>query len=259
MDLHLRGKGVLLAGGTRGIGRAAAELLGAEGAHVALAGRDPEALRETAEAVRRRGGQVREIRADLTDEDQTAKLVAEAHEFLGRFDAVIDAVGRSFRASFLEASEATWREAFELDFFSAVRLMRAALPYIPEGGRVVLVGAASGKQPHLRQSPSNAAKAALANLARSLADELAPRGIAVNCVAPGRILTDRRRARLAADAAQRGVAPEEALARDAADVPLGRHGEPDEVAAVVVFLASPRAGYVTGQQILVDGGLVRTM
>lgn len=259
MDLHLRGKGVLLVGGTRGIGRAAAELLGAEGARVALAGRDPEALRDAAEAVRRRGGQVREFRADVTEEEQTARLVAGAHDFLGRFDAVIDAVGRSFRGSFLELDDAQWREAFELDFFSAVRLMRLALPYVPEGGRVVVVGAVSGKQPHLGQSPSNAAKAALANLVRSLADELAPRGIAVNCVAPGRVLSDRRRARLAADAARRGISIDEALAGDAADIPLGRHGAPEEVAAMVVFLASPRAGYITGQQILVDGGLVRTL
>jgi 3-oxoacyl-[acyl-carrier protein] reductase len=259
MELHLRGKGVLLVGGTRGIGRAAAELLAAEGVRLALVGRDPEALRATAEAVRQRGGQVREIPADITDPAQVERLVGAARDFLGRFDAVIDAVGRGVRGAFPELDEATWREAFELDFFSAVRLVRGALPFIPAGGRIVLVGAASGKQPQRGQAPSNAAKAALANLTRSLADELAPRQIAVNCVAPGRVLTERRRARLLAEARQQGISPEEALARDAADVPLGRHGDPEEVAAVIVFLASPRAGYLTGQQIVVDGGLVRTL
>ncbi|HXF82569.1 MAG TPA: SDR family oxidoreductase [bacterium] len=259
MELHLRGKGVLLAGGTRGIGRAAAELLAAEGARLAVAGRDPEALRATAEAVRQRGGEVREIPADITDPAQVERLVGAARDFLGQFDAVIDAVGRSFRGTFREVDEATWREAFEVDFFSAVRLVRSALPFIPAGGRVVLVGAASGKQPHRGQAPSNAAKAALANLTRSLADELAPQQIAVNCVAPGRVLSERRRARLLAEAARQGLPAEEALARDAAEVPLGRHGDPAEVAAVIVFLASPRASYITGQQIVVDGGLVRVL
>jgi len=259
MDLQLRGKGVLLAGGTRGIGRAAAELLGTEGARVALVGRDAGMLREAADAVRARGGEGREIRADITDEDQVERMIGEAVEFLGAFDAVIDAVGRSFRGAFLEMSEQTWREAFESDFFSAVRLLRSAVPHIPRGGRIVLLGAASAKQPHLGQAASNTAKAALHNLTRSLADELAPRGIAVNCVAPGRILSARRHERLSQESLRRGVPVERALADDAANIPLGRHGTPEEVAAAVVFLASPRAAYITGQSLFVDGGLVRAL
>jgi len=259
MDLQLKGKSVLLAGGTRGIGRAAAELLGAEGARVALIGRDADALRSTGKAVRAHGGEAVEIGADLTDQAQTERAVREALERLRRFDAVIHAVGRGFRGAFLDLTEASWREAFEVDFFSAVRLVRLAAPHVPSGGRIVLLGAASGKQPQLGQSLSNTAKAALVNLTSSLAGEFAPLGIAVNCVAPGRVLSARRRERLAAEAERQGVPLERALADDAEGVPVGRHGDPEEVAAMIVFLASPRASYITGQTVLVDGGLVRAI
>ncbi|HEV8340156.1 MAG TPA: SDR family oxidoreductase [bacterium] len=185
--------------------------------------------------------------------------MARAAETLGGFDALIHAVGRGFRGAFLELDIATWREAFELDLFAAVRVVRLAVPHLHPGGRIVLLGAASGKQPTARQSPSNAAKAALTNLTVGLADELAPLGLTVNCVAPGRILTERRQRRLDDEARLRGATAEAVLREDTARVPLGRHGDPAEVAAVVVFLASPRAAYVTGQTIIADGGLVRSV
>jgi len=258
VDLGLRGSAVLLAGGTRGIGRATARLLGEEGARVALIGRDPAALDAAARDVRSHGSEASALRADLTDPAQAARAVEDAARALGTFDAVIHAVGRGFRGAFLETDEATWREAFDLDLFSAVRLARLGVPQLSRGGRIVFVGAASARQPHLNQSPSNAAKAALANLTRSLADELAP-AIVVNCVAPGRVLSERRRQRLEEDARRKGISIEAAVQEDSAPIALGRLGDPAEVAAMVVFLASPRASYITGQSILVDGGLVRAV
>jgi 3-oxoacyl-[acyl-carrier protein] reductase len=126
-------------------------------------------------------------------------------------------------------------------------------------GRITLLGAASAKQPRFEASPSNTAKAALVNLTRGLADELASRSISVNCVGPGHILTERRRRRLEREAQALGISSEERCREDAAVIPLGRLGKPEEVAAMVVFLSSPRASYITGQSILVDGGLVRSI
>jgi len=258
VDLHLRGRAVLLVGGTRGIGRETARLLGSEGARIALVARDPTALDTTAAEVRGLGGVAHSVAADVTHPEQTERAVRAAAETLGPFDAFIHAAGRGFRGAFSDLDEATWREAFDLNFFAVVRMVRLAAPRMQKGGRIVLLGAASAKQPQRRQSPSNAAKAALANLTTSLAEELAP-DLVVNCISPGRILTDRRRDRAVAEARAAGESLEQHLAGEAADVPLGRLGKPQEVAAVVVFFASPRVSFVTGQSIIVDGGLVRAV
>lgn len=258
MDLQLRGRAVLLVGGTRGIGRETARLLGAEGARVALVARDRAALDATAAEVRRLGGEAHAMPADVTKPDQAEQVVVTAARALGPFDALIHAAGRGYRGAFGDLDEATWREAFELNLFAVVRMVRLVAPRMARGGRIVLLGAASARQPQHQQSPSNAAKAALANLTVSLADELAP-GLVVNCVAPGRILTERRRHRATEEARAAGESLEQRLARQAADVPLARLGEPHEVAAVVVFFASPLVSFVTGQSIIVDGGLVRAV
>jgi 3-oxoacyl-[acyl-carrier protein] reductase len=258
VDLQLRGRAVLLVGGTRGIGRETARLLGTEGARIALVARDPAALDATAAEIRRPGGEAHVIPADVTQPDEAERAVVAAGEALGPFDALIHAAGRGYRGAFGALDDATWREAFDLNLFAVVRTVRLVAPRMARGGRIVLLGAASARQPQHHQSPSNAAKAALANLTVSLADELAP-DLVVNCIAPGRILTQRRRDRAAEEARAAGESLEQRLAHQAAGVPLGRLGEPREVAAVVVFFASPLVSFVTGQSIIVDGGLVRAV
>jgi 3-oxoacyl-[acyl-carrier protein] reductase len=256
MDLRLEGQRVLVAGASRGIGRATALLLAEEGAHLRLLARDSEALARVATEVAARGAEVQWAAADLTQPEQAGSVLRHLCE--GGLDAVVHVAGGGVRSRFAEATDEVWLRALELNLLAAVRVVRTVLPFVRDGGRLVLVGAASGKRPHPGQAPSNAAKAALANLTASLAEELAPR-LVVNCVAPGRILTERRLRRLEEEASWRGLPLEEVVREDAAEIPLGRHGRPEEVAAVVVFFASPRAGYLTGQTIIVDGGWVRSV
>lgn len=259
MDLQLKGKAVLLVGGTRGIGLATARLLAEEGARVAVVARDSGALEKAKDETRRAGVEAVPVAADITDAGQSERAVREAVEALGSLDVLIHAVGKGFPGAFMEVDEERWQQAFELDFFSVVRMVRLAVPHMKSGSRITLLGAASAKQPRFEASLSNTAKAALLNLTVSLADELAPKGICVNSVGPGRVLTERRRQRLEKEGRDRGLSFEDALCEDATDIPLGRLGEPEEVATVAVFVSSPRAGYITGQSILVDGGLVRVI
>jgi len=262
MDLGLDNKVVVIAGASRGIGLAAARGFHEEGAKVVMVGRDPDALGAAATGLGGDGNDAIEtIAADVTRPEHAREVVTRALERWGRIDILVSAVGQGVRSTLESATPEVWEENWRTNLLSAVAMTRAVHPAMQKegSGRIVLLGAASGIQPTPGQIVSNVHKAGLIALGKSLALELAAEGIRVNVVCPGRILTDRRERRAHAEAEALGITVDEQLARVARTVPLGVWGRPEQVAAMIVFLCSEQADYVTGQVIAVDGGLVRAI
>lgn len=250
MDLGLSGKACVVTGSTRGIGLETAKLLVAEGARVVTCGR------RAAPAI----GEVLHVRADLSDPAAPAALVAEAAERLGGLDVLVNNVGAGVHASFEEVTDEEWDALWQLNVMSYVRAIRAALPHLRESrGSIVNVSSTAGKRPSTSMPHYSVTKAAVLSLSRLIADSYARDGIRCNAVTPGPTATEAWLAPggLADQAAERsGKSREDVLASVAAGRPLGRLAEPREIAAVVAFLCSDRAAYVTGAAWSADGGTV---
>jgi 3-oxoacyl-[acyl-carrier protein] reductase len=252
MDLGMKGRRALVIGGSSGIGLATAALLAREGAAVTIAARDAGRL---AAAARETGTEA--VVCDQSDPASVTALVAHLGD--APLHALVCAAGGSRRSAFADLPDEAWLENYEFNILGTVRAIRALLPALKRAGdgRVVLLGAVSARQPTAHQVVSNVHKAGVLALAKTLALELAPEGIAVNSVSPGRALTPLWQSRAAQMARDEGITEEQVLARVAADIPMGRLGSAEEVAAMVAFLAAPVAAYVTGQAVAVDGGLQR--
>jgi 3-oxoacyl-[acyl-carrier protein] reductase len=251
MDLELDGRRALVTGATRGIGRAIAERLAAEGCALAICARDADAVAQAAAELRARGAVVRGEPVDVTDPDALAAFVTASGEALGGLDAVVANAGGASGGSRLEdASAGDWRATLDLNVVHAAMAIRAAAPMLraaPGGGAALVIASVSGLRPQPAAQYA-AAKAALVHLAASLARELGPGGVRVNALSPGSIMAPgggwERRAREDPDAFERFVA---------AEFPLGRLGTPEEVADAAAFLLSPRASWISGANLVVDG------
>lgn len=261
MELGLKDKVVVVAAASQGLGLAVAKMFGAEGARVAICGRDGGRLSAAADAIRAAGGgQVLTVAADVSKAEDARRFVDAAAGQFGGIDVLVINAGGPPAGEFLDLDEAAWRRGVDLTLMSAVNLCAAAVPHMREagGGRIIAITSVSVKQPIKNLTLSNSIRAAVAGLMKTLSNELAPYNILVNSVMPGWTLTDRVGELLHARAEKAGSTNQAVEQEIVAEVPLRRLGRPEELAAVVVFLASERASYVTGAAIPVDGGSVRT-
>lgn len=256
MDLGLKGKRAIVMAASRGLGFASAMGLAREGCHLVICSRDHDRIQEAARTIHREtGAQVRAVAADVSSAHEAERLVEVAVSAYGGLEIVVHNAGGPPAGETLTLSESQWQKAFEQNLLSFTRIVQAAVPEMKKAsyGRVLTIASSSIKQPIPNLALSNALRAGVWGLAKTLSRELAPQGILVNVIAPGRIQTERIEELDRANAERSGKSLEDVRQGSVAGIPLGRLGLPEEFANVIVFLASARASYLTGQAITVDG------
>jgi NAD(P)-dependent dehydrogenase (short-subunit alcohol dehydrogenase family) len=258
MDLELDGNVALVTGSSRGLGKACARTLAAEGASVVCNGRDEEQLAATVADLDGLDGDVVGVSADLTDADAVAALVDETVATFGGLDHVVTSVGGPATRPFLDLGDDDWLRSYELLVLSVVRVVRAAAPHLQDGGgSVVSITSRTVRETIAEYGLSNAHRLAIVGLNATLARELAPE-VRVNNVAPGPFATGRID-QLVEESLATGAYDSREAAREAwvGGVPLGRPGDPAELGDLVAFLLSSRASYVTGETVSIDGGVTQ--
>lgn len=251
MDLGLEDRVFLVTGGSRGLGRATAEVLVAEGARVVISGRDSDTVARSAAELG--VGKALGLAVDNADQRAAERLIAAAVAKFGRLDGALLSTGGPAAGTIATLTDQQWRAAFESVFLGVVRLARAVATHATAGGSLAFVLSSSVSAPIPGLSLSNGFRPGLAGLTKDMASEFGPRGLRVNALLPGRIDTDRVRENDAR--AERGGSSR----RPAAAIPLGRTGRPEEFGRVAAFVLSPAASYVDGALIAVDGGSTRSL
>ncbi len=260
MDTGLKNRVAIVAASSQGIGRATAEAFAAEGCRIAMCARNAPALKAAADKIRKQYSvEVLDQTLDVTDADAVHRFVDAVVAKFGAADVCVTNAGGPPAKGFLAASLEEWRKAVDLNFLSTVYFAREVIPHMQRKrwGRIITITSITTKQPVADLVLSNAVRAAVVGLVKSLANEFGKDGILVNNVGPGYTATDRLKELAKSRSAALGKSEKEIFESWAADAPLQRLGEPREVAETIVWLASERASYITGQTVLVDGGLYK--
>ena len=262
MDLELKGKVAIIGGASKGLGRACAEVLAAEGAKVVICSRTAADLERAAQEIKAKtGADVYVYAGDLEQHATIQALVATAVKQYGRLDILVNNSGGPPLAKSLTATEEQWATAVQRSLLYFARMSREAIPHLKKqgGGRIINILASTVYQPIPNLALSGATRMGVIAFAKSLADEVGRDGILVNNVCPGSLLSERMLGNVTARAKELGITLEAALAQRAEETSIGRIGDPKELANLVAFLASGKASYITGTTIRVDGGLVRSV
>lgn len=259
MDLGIRGKVAMVAAGSKGLGRAAALALAAEGCSVSVCGRGAEGLAAVKAELEALGARALAVAADVSSAGDLARWHQATEAGLGPVDILVTNTGGPKAAGFEGLSDADWADGVDSTLMNVVRMTRLVLPGMRarKWGRVLHITSLVAKQPYPLLTISSTLRAGLSGLTRTLAMETAREGITVNALLPGHVMTDRQVHLAEVKSAAEGITTDEYFARTAAAIPTGRIGKPEEIGAVIAFLCSAPASYVTGQSLLVDGGLVQ--
>lgn len=255
------GKVALVLAASQGLGRASAESLAAAGFDVVVCSRTEAGVAATVTALEGLGVRASGIPTDVTDASQLAALFSHVDATFGRLDVLVTNAGGPPAGGFDQLDDDAWAAGYELTLMSTVRAIRLAIPRMRTTGygRIIVIGSSSVRRPITGLLLSNAYRPALAGIVKSLAVDLGPEGITVNMVSPGRILTERVQQIDARRAEAQCIEVSEVQRASEATIPFGRYGEPEELGAAVAFIPSPGASYMTGQSLLIDGGLVPTL
>lgn len=259
MDLGLVGKVAIVTGASRGIGRAVALRLAAEGMDVALVARDADALDTVRRDIDALGRECVAWAADLREPNAATQIVAKTSGALGRLDVLVNSAGATKRGDFLTLTDADWADGFALKFFGTMRMTRAAWPLLQAGGSVITIAGTGGRTGDAEFAIGGSVNAALGLLTKALADRGIADGVRVNTINPGIIETERFLARLRRVMEETGVSEAQARERMLAEHRIARFGRPEEVADLVAVMASPRFGHLDGAIVDLDGGETRTV